>query len=150
MTTRARAHLEPLDRKPWRQDRGCAQEARSSPVRWPAVTTLRAVAGIVCGVAAAALGALILGEYEFRGTLPFVAGPLFGLVIGEVVVSIGRVRTVVAGAIASAAAFGGIVWAGWIDSSEGVEPVKALVWVAAPLAAATALVRIAGLPGRAR
>jgi hypothetical protein len=113
------------------------------------VTTLRAVAGIVCGVAAAALGALILGEYEFRGTLPFVAGPLFGLVIGEVVVSIGRVRTVVAGAIASAAAFGGIVWAGWIDSSEGVEPVKALVWVAAPLAAATALVRIVGLPGRA-
>lgn len=114
------------------------------------MTTLRAVIGIVCGVAAAALGALILGEYEFRGSLPFVAGPLFGLVIGEVVVGVGRVRSLAAGAIASVAAFAGIVWAGWIDSSEGVEPVKALVWVAAPLAAVAAMVRIAGLPGRTR
>jgi hypothetical protein len=114
------------------------------------VTTLRGVLGIVCGVLAAALGALILGEYEFRGTLPFVAGPLFGLVIGEIVVGVGRTRTLVVGAVASAAAFAGILWAGWIDSSEGVEPVKALVWVAAPLAAAAAMLRVAGLPGRAR
>ena len=114
------------------------------------MTTLRAGIGIVCGVAAAALGALILGEYEFSGTLPFVAGPLFGLVIGEIVVGVGRVRSLVAGAVASGAAFAGVVWAGWIDSSEGVEPVKALVWVAAPLAAGAAMLRVAGLPGRAR
>jgi hypothetical protein len=114
------------------------------------VTTLRAGIGIGCGVAAAALGALILGEYEFTGTLPFVAGPLFGLVIGEIVVGVGRARSLVIGAIASVAAFAGIVWAGWIDSSEGVEPVKALVWVAAPLAAVAAMLRIAGLPGRDR
>jgi hypothetical protein len=50
---------------------------------------------------------------------------------------------------AAVAAFGGIAWAGWIDSSEGVEPVKALVWVAAVLAAAAALLRIAGLRRRA-
>lgn len=177
---RARAQLEQQDRKPWRQDRGCAREAwrrdargrrgagfllleqrrgahgsprlaaRLLPVRWPAVTTLRAWFGILCGVLAAALGALILGEYEFRGSLPFVAGPLFGLVIGEIVVGVGRARSLVAGSIAAGAAFAGIVWAGWIDSSEGVEPVKALVWVAAPLAAAAAMLRIAGLPGRSR
>ena len=44
------------------------------------VTILRAVLGLVCAAAAAGLGALILGEYEFTGSLPYVAGPLFGLV----------------------------------------------------------------------
>ena len=83
----------------------------------------------------AVLGALILGEYEFTGTLPYVAGPLFGLVVGEVVVGVGRTHTVVAAAITSVLAFAGMVWAGWIDSSEGLEPIATLVWVAAALAA---------------
>lgn len=109
---------------------------------------LRAGFGVVCGVTAAALGALILGEYEFTGSLPFVAGPLFGLVVGEIVVGVGRARSLAVAALAAAASFAGIAWAGWIDSSEGVEPVKGLVWVAATLAATAALVRIVGLPGR--
>jgi hypothetical protein len=117
----------------------------SPPVRWPAVTVLRAGFSMVCAIAAAALGALILGEYEFTGSLPFIAGPLFGLVIGEVVVGVGRLRTMAVALPAAAVAFGGIAWAGWIDSSEGVEPVKGLVWVAAALAAAAAGLRIAGL-----
>jgi hypothetical protein len=109
------------------------------------VTVLRAVLGVVCGAAAAALGALILGEYEFTGSLPFIAGPLFGLVIGEIVVGVGKDRSLLVAALAAAAAFGGIAWAGWIDSTEGVEPVKALVWVAAALAAGAAGLRTAGL-----
>jgi len=48
-------------------------------------------------------------------------------------------------AVTAALAFGGIAWAGWIDSSEGVEPVKGLVWVAAVLAAVAAALRTAGL-----
>lgn len=110
----------------------------------------RAPLGLLCAAAAAALGALILGEYEFSGTLPFVAGPLFGLVIGEVVVGVGRTRAVVAGLLAAALAFGGIAWAGWIDSTQGVEPVKGLVWVAAGLAAGAALLRTTGLRRRTR
>ena len=123
---------------------------RPSPVRWPAVTVLRAAFGVVCAAAVAALGALILGEYEFTGSLPFIAGPLFGLVIGEVVVGVGRARSVAVALPAAATAFGGIAWAGWIDSSEGVEPVKGLVWAAAALAAAAALLRIVGLRRGAR
>lgn len=103
---------------------------------------------LICAAGAAALGALILGEYEFTGVLPYVAGPLFGLAIGEVVAGIGRTRAGVAGAGAGALAFGGIAWAGWIDSSQGLEPVRGAVWVAAALAAATALLRTIGLPGR--
>lgn len=104
--------------------------------------------GVLCGAAVAVLGALILGEYEFSGTLPFVAGPLFGLAVGEVVVGVGRARSVVVGLATAVLAFGGVVWAGWIDASEGVEPIKGLAWVAAGLAAATAGVRASGLPNR--
>ena len=87
------------------------------------------------------MGALILGEYEFTGTLPYIAGPLFGLVIGEVVVSVGRSRSVPVAVAAALLSFGGVAWAGWIDSSEGVETVKDLAWVAAGLALTVALVR---------
>lgn len=96
---------------------------------------------MLCGAVVAGLGALILGEYEFVGMLPFVAGPLFGVAIGEVVAGVGRVRSVTTAVLCAALAFGGIAWAGWIDSSEGVEPVKRLVWVAAGLAAIAAAAR---------
>jgi len=105
----------------------------------------RALLGVLCAAASAALGALILGEYEFTGTLPYLAGPLFGLVIGEVVAGVGRSRHVAVAAVAGALSFGGIAWAGWIDSTQGLEPVKRLVWVSAALAAIAALVRVAGL-----
>lgn len=110
--------------------------------------TWRALLALLLAGATAALGALILGEYEFEGTLPYVAGLLLGLLLGEVVVGFGRSRAVLVGLVAAAEAAGGIAWAGWIDSSEGIEPVKALVWVAAALAAASALLRITGLPSR--
>ena len=58
---------------------------------------------------------------------------------------VGRARSLVLAAIAAVLAFGGIAWAGWIDSSEGVEPVKGLVWVAAGLAAVAAAARTVGL-----
>ncbi len=106
---------------------------------------VRAVLGLLCGAATAALGALILGEYEFTGTLPYVAGPLFGLVVGEVVVTAGRDRSWPVAVVTAALAGAGIAWAGWIDSSEGIEPVKDLVWVAAGLAAIAALLRTARL-----
>ena len=108
----------------------------------------RPIFGLLCAAAAAALGALMLGEYEFTGSLPYVAGPLFGLVIGEIVVGVGRSRAVLVGLVAGALAFGGLAWAGWIDSTQGLEPVKGLAWVAAGLGAATALLRTTGFSRR--
>ena len=110
--------------------------------------TWRALLGLAVGAAVSALGALILGEYEFQGTLPWIAGPLFGLVIGEVVVSVGRSHHGAVAAVAAALAFGGIAWAGWIDSTQGVEPVKSLVWVSAVLAAGATFLRVHGLRRR--
>ncbi len=107
--------------------------------------TWRALLGVLLGGAAAALGALILGEYEFTGSLPWVAGPLFGLVIGEVVVEAGGSRHLAVALAAAALSFGGIAWAGWIDSTRGLEPVKGAVWASAALAAVAALLRTAGV-----
>lgn len=106
---------------------------------------LRTVAGLLCGALVAAFGALILGEYEFTGALPFVAGPLFGLAVGEVVVAVGASRASWVAVVTAMVGFAGILWAGWIDSTEGVEPLKALVWVAAALAAVLGFLRVAGL-----
>ena len=107
--------------------------------------TWRPLFGVVLGAAVAALGAQILGEYEFTGTLPWIAGPLFGLVIGEVAVSVGRSHHVAVAASVAILSFAGIAWAGWIDSTQGVEPVKSVVWVSALLAAAAGFLRIVGL-----
>jgi hypothetical protein len=105
----------------------------------------RTLVGLLCGAVVAVAGAKILGEYEFSGSLPFFAGPLFGLVVGEAIVAAGRTRTIVVGGIAALLALGGITWAGWISSGDGLEPVPTLVWVAAALAAVAAFVRTADL-----
>ncbi|HJR26378.1 MAG TPA: hypothetical protein VJ804_12955 [Acidimicrobiales bacterium] len=102
---------------------------------------IRTIGGLVLGALVAALGALILGEYEFTGTLPYIAGPLFGLAVGETVVAVGRSRATGTAAATALIALGGITWAGWIDSSEGVEPMHTGVWVAAALAAVAAFLR---------
>ena len=97
------------------------------------------VLGGLAGVAVAAVGAQILGEYEFVGFMPFVAGPLFGLAVAEAVAwasggGRGRGAAVVAALVAAA----GLVWAGWIDSGEGIDPMPGLVWPAAALGAVVA------------
>lgn len=105
----------------------------------------RVLLAMVAGSAAAALGALVLGEYEFEGALPWIAGPLFGLVIAEIVVSLGRWRDPAVGLFCAAAAGLGLVWAGWLDANRGVEPVKPLVWVAVGLGALAAFLRVVPL-----
>lgn len=65
------------------------------------------------GAAVAAGGALILGEYDLRGTTPIVAGLLFGLILGEVVTAVGRRRDLLAAATAAAVGGLGMLWAAW-------------------------------------
>ena len=107
--------------------------------------TPRTLLGLLCGAAVAAAGALILGEYEFSGALPWFAGPLFGFVVGEAVVTAGRSRSMVVGAITSLIALAGIAWAGYISSGDGLSPITTLAWVAAGLAAVVAFLRTADL-----
>ena len=100
---------------------------------------MRLVLALVAGAATSALAALILGEYEMTGWTPYLCGIAFGLVVAEVVTSIGR-RSGPALAVACAAlAGGGMVWAAWISSGRDWSYVPGAVWVGVGLAVVAAL-----------
>ena len=93
-------------------------------------TTRREVLALLVGAFAAGVGALIVGEYEFAGLIPFVAGALFGLAIAELMLTIAvrsTVRLAVAGALFTG---GGLAWAAWISSGQGVAPYPAGGYIA--------------------
>jgi hypothetical protein len=81
---------------------------------------MRPALAIVAGAVAAALGAVILGEYQLTGLTGVIAGALFGLAIAELVLTVagsnwsGRENVgLVAVALLTAA---GLVWACWISA----------------------------------
>jgi len=101
-------------------------------------TGRREVLAMVAGAGAAVVGALIVGEYEFAGLIPFVAGALFGLAVAELMLTIAvrsTVRLAVVGALLTG---GGLAWAAWISSGRGVAPYPAGGYIAIGLGAVIA------------
>lgn len=102
---------------------------------------MRAVATIVAA-GLAALVALMLGEYEFTGFVPVAAGLGVGFALGQVFLMAGW-RGVTPAAIAAVLTGASLAWAGWIDSSQGLDPYPRLAWLAVAIGAATAAVSVA-------
>lgn len=96
----------------------------SSPI------TARAAGALALAALACALAALILGEYEFKGLMPYGAGLLLGLLIGELVVEVGRTRSWIVGIVAGACVGLGLAWAAWRSVAEGLRPFPAAAWAA--------------------
>jgi hypothetical protein len=90
------------------------------------------------------MGALILGEYEFSGATPIGAGVLFGLVVSEIVIEIGRTRHPFIGILTSAMVAGALGSAGWVSSGEGLRPFPNGAWLAMALGAVCAGFRTGG------
>ena len=111
-----------------------ARETTATPVRLGAAVLLAAVAS--------AFGGVVLGEYQFDGLMPYGAGLLFGLVVGELVVTVARSRSVVLGAVSGALVAAGLGWAAWISSGEGLRPFPALGWVAMAVGALATVGRV--------
>ncbi len=92
---------------------------------------MRQVLAIVAGVLLAAAGAVVLGEYDLRGTTALVGFPLYGVAVSEVAVAVARQLTAAAlGAVAAAVAVG-LTWALWISFGHfrnGYDP-PPLSWV---------------------
>jgi hypothetical protein len=99
---------------------------------------MRAILGVVLAAAGALLAALILSEYEFVGATPWAAALAVGVLVGEVVRGVGRLRGPVAMAIAGALAAGALLWGEWLESDSGVEPYSTIAFAAAVAAAAVA------------
>lgn len=104
---------------------------------------MRLALAVLAGAATATFSALVLGEYEFVGTTPYVAGVLFGLVVAEAMVTVARRGGLALAVVAAALAGGGLVWAAWISSGRDWDYVPTLAWVAVGLGVACAGVRTA-------
>lgn len=97
---------------------------------------------MVLGTVVATFGALFLGEYEFDEMLPVVAGPLLGLVVAEIVVSIGRHRSWTLAAVLAGLVGVAVLLAGHLDAN-GVAPIKVGAYLSAGLAGLLAAARTA-------
>ncbi|MEO7557312.1 MAG: hypothetical protein ABIV94_11985 [Acidimicrobiales bacterium] len=98
--------------------------------------TGRGLAALVAAAAVCVLGGLMLGEYEFQGVLPYAAGLLFGLVIGEIIAEVGQVRSWLMAVLSAPLVAGGLGLAVRISTGEGLEPMPASGWAAMVLGAA--------------
>lgn len=108
---------------------------------------VRRVLALAAGAAAAAAGAVILGEYELTGFTPVVAGLLFGVIVAEVVTVVGRHRDVVVVGGCAAFSAAGMVWAAWISAGKDWAYVPGGAWFGAALAALAAAAWVKS-PGR--
>lgn len=108
---------------------------------------MRRLLALVAGAATAAVGAVILGEYELTGLTPVVAGILFGVIVAEVVTLAGRRHDAVTAGACAAFAAAGMVWGAWLSSGEDWAYVPGGVWVGVALAAAAAFLWLR-TPGR--
>ena len=86
------------------------------------VASVRLALAVAAAAAGAALGALIMGEYELAPTTAIFAALAFGFAIGEVIASISRRHGVVEAALAAVITGGGLAWGGWISSGRGLVP----------------------------
>lgn len=99
---------------------------------------MRPILAVVVAALGAALAALIMAEYEFEGYTPWAAGLAVGVLVGEVLLALGRWTGAAAMVVGAVLAVGGVLWGAWLESDSGVEPYSALAFAAAALAAAVA------------
>jgi hypothetical protein len=103
---------------------------------------VRPILALVAAAIAAAFGAQVLGEYQLTLLTGIAAGVGVGFLLAELVLALGRRRGVVQAAVAAVLAAGCVWWAAWIDSGEGLQPIRGTAWLAVVLAAATTAARL--------
>jgi hypothetical protein len=112
------------------------------PARETTSTPVRLLVAVAVAALASAFGGVVLGEYQFDGLMPYGAGLLFGLVVGELVVTVSHSRSLVLGAVCGALVAAGLGWAAWISSGEGLRPFPVLGWVAMAVGALATTARV--------
>lgn len=96
-----------------------------------AVRMRRPVPAVLVALAAAALGAVILGEYPLAGARPIVAGLLFGISVAEVLATLARpwAREPELWAAAALITEAGLVWATWISTGHELTDAATTAWL---------------------
>lgn len=100
------------------------------------VTAVRTVLAMVIGAVLAALAAVILGEYNFSGAVPWVAGVAVPAIVGEATALVaGEPIRPETWLVVAALSAGGLAWGAWISEGGGLSPIPLGGWVAVALGA---------------
>ena len=99
---------------------------------------MRHLLGVTAALAAAAFGGLVLGEYELKGAMAFVAAVLFGVAVAEVLVAAGRQAGLADAVLVACFTAAGFAWSSWIQAGEDWGYVSGGRWAALPVGAAAA------------
>lgn len=110
---------------------------------------MRQVAAVATGVVVAAVGAVMLGEYDLSGRAALIAGLVFGVALAEIVATVSRVADVAMTAAVALLAEAGLVWALWISTGHRLDLASVTGWagVAVGTCAAAVWLRSAGRRG---
>ena len=103
---------------------------------------MRRTLALVGAAACAALAALILGEYELTLWTAIASGVIVGFLVAEVVLIAANWRGPLPAGAAAVLAGGSILWAGWIGSGRGLEPIRGTAWFGVVLGAAVSALRL--------
>lgn len=101
---------------------------------------MRLALALLTAAATAAVGAVIIGEYQLTGLTGVVAGALFGLAIAEVVLTVSgpsardAPRIALAGSAVLTVA--GLLWAAWISAGRDWGFVPNGLWIGVAVGAA--------------
>lgn len=87
------------------------------------------VPAVLVAAAVAALGAVILGEYELAGLRPLLAGLLFGVTVAEVVATLARRADPYLLGAAALLTEAGLVWATWISTGRELGLATPTAWI---------------------
>ena len=94
---------------------------------------MRLVLALLAAAATAAVGAVIIGEYQLSGLTGVIAGALFGLAVAEVVLTVSgpSIHDAPAAAFGGAAVLtvAGLIWAAWISAGHDWSFVPTGLWV---------------------
>jgi hypothetical protein len=104
---------------------------------------MRRVVAVVVAAFVTCVGAVILGEYVYEGTTPFLAGGLFGVLLAELVTNVAKGADVHLMAATALLTEAGLVWALWISTGHRLDLAAGEAWfgIAFGMAAAALWVR---------
>ena len=107
----------------------------------PLTTRMRLPVAVAAAAAVGALGAVILGEYPFKGAVILGTGVVFGLFIAEAALAANRGPSPALAVASAAAALAAMTWAAWIATGHDLSYLGPAGWAAIPLTAAAAGLR---------
>ncbi len=102
---------------------------------------MRLILALAAAAGVGALGALILGEYEFKGITILATGVIFGLFIAEAALAVNRRAGAGLGAGAGLIGLAAMTWGAWITTFHHLSVLPGAGWAAVILTGAAAGLR---------